>query len=426
MFVDGVAVVEVADDVGFNVSPGGQEKFENAGVVHGAKGGGRVGEGEEGAQLGPVEGGGGEESGEFGKGVVEAALGFGVEGEAVTGNELKEAEDGGGIGFGVVGRFEKDEVARDSEFGGGETGAPVTEASQEGVAFGFVGVHGADCLAVDGFGAGEVGAHEGGRVVVWGKAGGGDFLLRVEGEEVGVAGGGEVEEEAERGEEFAGGGKGGEISVVSCVETGEPVKEMEIAPAAGTFLDVRFEVVDGVLESGVALMGEAAEAAGESAALVVKEAGQLFGELVVEGLVAGEETLVEEADGEFYVSLVELTALGDGADGLAEAESGVPEGAQEVGECVFGRGRKVGAGGEDEKVDVGEGKEFTAPEAAEGDEGESVREGALEMGMVGGKDGGFDGLAAVFEEGGRAGAVEKQVAKMVGEVAMVTLEVGVR
>ena len=65
--------------------------------------------------------------------------------------------------------------------------------------------------------------------------------------------------------------------------------------------------------------------------LGANEIRQLPRQAAVQAFIAGEKTLVEQADRELGVALMQLAALLDRADGVAEPQSSVPEGAQELG-----------------------------------------------------------------------------------------------
>ena len=68
------------------------------------------------------------------------------------------------------------------------------------------------------------------------------------------------------------------------------------------------------------------------------------------------------------VLFVELDAIGDGVDGMAEAKASVPEEADEFGEHGLERGGLGFAVDQDEDVDVGAGEKLAAAEASDGED----------------------------------------------------------
>jgi hypothetical protein len=137
------------------------------------------------------------------------------------------------------------------------------------------------------------------------------------------------------------------------LEFGEPADDVEIAEAAGGFLDIGFKVVDGVLEFFLAFAGLADEVAEERLAFAGDELGEAGEEALVELGVATEEALIEQADGEFEVGGVVFAALLDGMDRVGDAEAAIPADAQKRGEGVprlFVGGRPVH---EQHDVDIG-------------------------------------------------------------------------
>jgi hypothetical protein len=104
VFVDGIAVVGVADDKGVDAEELGDDEFEDAESVHGAEGFTGVGRFEDVAEVVPERGTFFEVGGEEGKRGLETVFSFGGEFAAVFGDGLEEVEDDLGI-VGGVGRF---------------------------------------------------------------------------------------------------------------------------------------------------------------------------------------------------------------------------------------------------------------------------------------------------------------------------------
>ena len=97
----------------------------------------------------------------------------------------------------------------------------------------------------------------------------------------------------------------------------EPAEDLEIAEATGGVFYVGFEVVESVLEAGVALVGEFGD--------IAAEFGFGVADLAEEGFIAGEKAAVQKTNGEFCVSGIDLVAVEGCVDGLGDAEFLVPE-----------------------------------------------------------------------------------------------------
>ncbi len=102
---------------------------------------------------------------------------------------------------------------------------------------------------------------------------------------------------------------------------------MVVAEAAGTLLDIRFKMKDGVAVFGVAGAGDLGEVLDDDIPVAQGEDGEeIVFEAAVEGGVSGEEAAVEQRDREFEVGGIDLVAFLEGARGGAGAEAGVPHG----------------------------------------------------------------------------------------------------
>ena len=254
VFVDGVAMVEVAGDEAFEVFPFGHEGREGAGFVHGAEGGGGVGLGEQVAPPGP----GGRLLAEGDVAGDDAVFGFAGEAEAMTGEEGEEAEFEGDVGE-AARAAEEDPIFANGEIGVGDAGAEVAKDAQQAAGGAFMPLDGAQGGPIDEPGMVEVGAHQGVGIGV-------ETLLEVEGEDVGVALGGVVEAKTGAVEELAGGFEQQGIFA-------QPVEQVEIAQATGPLFEVGLKVIDGVLKLVVPGGGEAAEVAIEHIPFGFEELG---------------------------------------------------------------------------------------------------------------------------------------------------------
>ena len=105
----------------------------------------------------------------------------------------------------------------------------------------------------------------------------------------------------------------------------EPADQLMIAQAAGSLLHVRLQVIERARVLPVAGPRQLRQVAHQRPAVAQDEARQLFRQAGVERAVAGEVALVEQADVQLDVALVNLGALGRRPDGVADAQAGVPQ-----------------------------------------------------------------------------------------------------
>ena len=94
--------------------------------------------------------------------------------------------------------------------------------------------------------------------------------------------------------------------------------------------------MNGVGVLGVALAREARQVAHQRLAVGADEARQLRGQIRIERAVAGQIALVEQADVQLGVLLVDFQALRQRAHGMADAQAGIPERLQKGGDSVLG------------------------------------------------------------------------------------------
>ena len=126
-------------------------------------------------------------------------------------------------------------------------------------------------------------------------------------------------------------------------------------------------MIERVAVLGVAFAGQAGQIANQGVAIGVDEARQAVGEPRIEHAIAGEESLIEQADVEFRIPVVHLAAFGRRAHRVAHAQSGIPEMLQE------GRNRgltlhRLPLGGEEQQnVDIGVRKELPPAIPAHGE-----------------------------------------------------------
>jgi hypothetical protein len=208
VFVDGVAVVAVANDQRVDAVELGDEHLQNAEGVHGAQGVGGVGAEQDFAEVVPEIGALGDVDGEDGERVGDAVFSGLGEGVAVVGDEGEDAQHAVGVcGLGncAPGRCRCGPGSSEKSVPG--WGAALAELLVEADGRGQM-LHEEDGAAVDGARVAVVGAHPVGGV--GGAAGfeangvGGGFVLGLPVERVVVAAVAEVEKTSGGGEEIEG------------------------------------------------------------------------------------------------------------------------------------------------------------------------------------------------------------------------------
>ena len=150
----------------------------------------------------------------------------------------------------------------------------------------------------------------------------------------------------------------------------QPAQCLQVAEPAPGLLEVRFEVDAGVPETPVTL-GEARGQRRLECPPVPAQPPPQVGPEAVEGAgIPADEAGVQQGRGHRGVRSGEVEALWRGPHGVAELETGVPQGVEQ------GTGGLLDLAGvadvvEQEEVDVGVGGEFPATVAAHGHDGEA-------------------------------------------------------
>ena len=217
-----------------------------------------MGQREDALQLGPGE----ERDGECLR--MHAAAGIGREPKAMAGDEFEEPRQV------VMGRAEIDQAAGDREIGIREAVPTFAKLREEGAILSLLGIEQAKSGALNFAGMAKKSAHQRGWRDVFVVC---DLFLRIEVEDVVIAAGKFVQHPSE----FANVGGGfGEFSgnVEIGIEAGKPAQHLVIAQATGTIFHVGFQVEDGVAEAGVAVAGQAREAAEKFLLPASQEAAQ--------------------------------------------------------------------------------------------------------------------------------------------------------
>ena len=205
------------------------------------------------------------------------------------------------------------------------------------------------------------------------------FVLRLPVERVVVAPVAEVQETSRGGQKIEGGLgvtaraledsatlPGPLLGLLQMKEQRKPDGKVIVAQAAGTLLQVRLEMKDGVAVLGVAGACNLAELLGDGVPLAQNQSREdRLVKLLVERELAGEEAAVERGQGEFEVVGIEAAGFFDRARTGTGAQADIPHALNDRSYGFPGLllGLLVGEG--EEHVDVGVGEEIFASVAAE-------------------------------------------------------------
>ncbi|MEI9976287.1 MAG: hypothetical protein WDO73_32100, partial [Ignavibacteriota bacterium] len=109
--------------------------------------------------------------------------------------------------------------------------------------------------------------------------------------------------------QFGGSFGGREPVGVGIAKLFHPAHKLKIAESAGSLLHVGLEMIEGVGVLGMAFAGEADEVAHQSVAIILNESREPLADVCEERTVAGEEALVEQADVQLGILVVNFEAL---------------------------------------------------------------------------------------------------------------------
>ena len=168
----------------------------------------------------------------------------------------------------------------------------------------------------------------------------GDLLLRVEGEQIAVAPGLVVQIAAQCGKEVPGGIQLGELLRDGHLvrlrrpKLTQPSHQLEVAEAAGRLFDVRLHVIDRVRIARVTDPGQPGEMVDQLLAAAMEETRERRDQFPVELRIAGQQPLIEQADVQLDIAVVNLTALRRSSHGVTQTQSLIPERPQKRRQCV--------------------------------------------------------------------------------------------
>ncbi len=245
-------------------------------------------------------------------------------GECLLGYESEQAKGRLRIGGKFVRVAQEDEIARHRELGVGETRPPVPEAGEQRLVVRLRGLQFQQRPAIDDVGVAVVDPHPLRWFTRAGKGRGGDLVLCFKVEEIGVASGAEMQEAANSGQELSRSWIV-RLFLFGGAQTAQPAGRLQVAHAARRFLDVRLEAIDGVVILALPRPRHTAEPALHVALLGAQKLSKSLAKVAVEHGVATQKTGVEQADGQFEVTLVDLTTLFHGVNGMAGTQPGVPQ-----------------------------------------------------------------------------------------------------
>jgi hypothetical protein len=174
-----------------------------------------------------------------------------------------------------------------------------------------------------------------------------------------------MDEETDRIQECRGGF--GNVIRGGLAQYGEPADDVQIAQSAGVLLDVGFQVIDSIGELVAARAGHAAKLIHQDGPLAMKELGQLGFQTAMTCTVAAQEAMVQHADGQLQIALMQFQAILHRVNGLAHPQTGIPQGFQEFRDRLALFLRFVRSRVQQQKIDVGIGKQLAAPVSAYGD-----------------------------------------------------------
>jgi len=246
-------------------------------------------------------------------------LGRGGWANAVARHELKQAQRQFRLGLQRMWRAQVDPFARHAEVRVRKAAAPVLELRKQRTRLRLAGFHFAHRRAVEIARVAEIVTHPlsrvGSREVFRG------LLLGIESErvmvpsETGVQKATQARQEEKRGLDLRG---------FHIANLGQPAHQLIVAQAARGVLDVRLQVIVSVLILLVAFAAEARQVARQRVALGVQEARQALGKPGIQRAVAGQEPLIQQADVQLDILIVDLGAFFRRAHGMAEPQPGIP------------------------------------------------------------------------------------------------------
>ena len=380
VLVHGVAMVEIAHHLALDLLQAREQREKHAGLMHRADRQGRVGLGENLVQRGPQAPRLLEVLPQAAQTRLQLIHGFVRETQAVTRHEFEQPQHQFGVILQLLWRAKMNALAMHREIGVGEPRAPPHKLREQSARLRVPEFQGAHGRAIDGARLAVILAHPRGHVPVVGQG-----ILGVEGELIlvasclGVECGPQARQVPEGVPQVVGRLGRGQTSGVRLAELLHPSDELKIAQPAGSLLHVGLEMIESVGVFGVALAGQADQVAHQGVAVALHEARKFLAQGAEQRPVAGQKALVQQADVELGVLVVNLQAFVGNAHRLADAQAGVPQSLQKGRDLRFMRAEHVFVPAQQEQVDIGERKKLAPPVSAHGNHRETFGNGGKQQ-----------------------------------------------
>ena len=331
VLIHGVAVVEVPHHQALHSRPFRQDGRQHAGLMHGLERHGRVGQRKQLLEERPAVLSGVKPQGKTRQVVQDPPFRIRRQANSVPRDEQEHAFHKLRVLIEKLGGLEVDPFLRYRDLGVGEPRSPIAKLGEQRAAIGLAEFHPTGRGAMDATGVHEVSAHPTRGVRPAYERLLGDLLLRIERQQVAVAPGLVVQVAAQRGQEVPSGiqfGKllrDGHLVRLRRPKLAEPSHQLEIPQTAGRLLDVRLQVIDRVRIARVPDPGQPCEMVDQLLAAAMEETRERGDQLPVEIRIAGQQALIEQADVQLDIAVVNLAALRRSPHGVAQPQALIPE-----------------------------------------------------------------------------------------------------
>ena len=373
VLVHRVAVIKIADHQAINLFQLGKYGLQHAGFVRHPQGENGVGQHQNFVDGGPQRAPLRKVRADGGKARRDLLFGLPGESNAVARDELQQAKQQRRIGVELLRRAKMNPPAHHGEIGIREARAAIPELREQRAGAGFAGFDRPQHQPVNHARMPEIVAHHGGRIATQLIA---NPFLRIECQHVRIAAGLLMQQRTQQEKIAAGFFNLGGIGQRRRADLVQPAQQLQIAQSARSFLDVRFQVMDTCPENGRGGRGSAANRCRARASRwLCTNFGSRSASVPVERGVAGEITLIQQADVQLNIAFVKLGAFLRRAHRIADAQARVPQPLQECRDGVAPALRRPLAGKQQQQVDVGMREKLAASVTADGQQSRSGRRG---------------------------------------------------